>query len=338
MARNIYCGDRDSIDVSQNNNISSNDVELDVLKTSYRNVGMVSNTWGINVPSSHSMLKNTAGSISVYNNDSYCGITNATCTWTVPAGINIAEFQVWGAGGSSVSCNNTSYCSYGAGGDNGEYTYAVASVTPGDTFCLIAGGAYPCGGCHSYFNCNGSGSSVHNDGSTSNCLKLCSCGGVSCYSKMGLQGYCNYHTAFNPYANSQNSNGTFTSTGNDGCMGLHFTRPQFYNGGSADTLGTSVDCAGNITAYAKVPRMIGGFLYCNTSSTYGFWRQVHVDENNDIRLIEASICTGGGCCLDACSLYNKPGLGGPAPIQSSNSQGPIWGGRGRSGKVIVNYK
>jgi len=68
---------------------------------------------------------------------------NSECLWTVPAGVNRVQIQMWGPGGGSsgVCCQGM-----GTGGPNGAYSVIEFNVTPGDTMCLCAGCAYCCYG------------------------------------------------------------------------------------------------------------------------------------------------------------------------------------------------
>lgn len=69
-----------------------------------------------------------------------CG---SNCTWTVPAGITCARFQLWGAGSGS----GPAY-SYGDSpfGSTGAYASAIIPVSTGDIFCMCGGCAYCCYG------------------------------------------------------------------------------------------------------------------------------------------------------------------------------------------------
>lgn len=57
----------------------------------------------------------------------------STCTWTVPAGVTKAGFQLWGGGGGSSSgcC-----CGGHPGGSTGEFISVIMDVTPGDEYIL----------------------------------------------------------------------------------------------------------------------------------------------------------------------------------------------------------
>ena len=97
-------------------------------------------TWA-NIPS----LNTVDGSIKVCDvsasacaNQLRCG---ATCTWTVPAGVTTARFQVWGAGAGSHNM-----CCWGGGmfGGSGAYASVILPVTPGAVYTTCAGCAYCC--------------------------------------------------------------------------------------------------------------------------------------------------------------------------------------------------
>ena len=67
-----------------------------------------------------------------------CG---ADCTWTVPAGINKAMFQIWGAGAPTMPgccCGGSEY------GANGAYAVAIADVCPGATYLMCSACAQCC--------------------------------------------------------------------------------------------------------------------------------------------------------------------------------------------------
>lgn len=56
--------------------------------------------------------------------------------WTVPAGISIAKFELWGAGGGGAGSN---CCMQGVSGGSGAYAHKEISVTPGDRYTLCLG-------------------------------------------------------------------------------------------------------------------------------------------------------------------------------------------------------
>jgi hypothetical protein len=87
------------------------------------------------------ILMVTTGQPLQSNTTYYGGGTN--CSWTVPAGITSAIFEVWGGGGGGGSriCGSTSMCcNQGMPGAGGGYAKYSATVTPGDVYVLCAGG------------------------------------------------------------------------------------------------------------------------------------------------------------------------------------------------------
>ena len=61
-------------------------------------------------------------------------VFNSTGTWTVPAGVTVATFEVWGGGGGGAS-------NHGGGGGGGGYSkVANVSVTPNTTYTVNVGG------------------------------------------------------------------------------------------------------------------------------------------------------------------------------------------------------
>lgn len=83
-------------------------------------------------------LKVCDASGSAAANQIRCG---ASCSWTVPAGVTTARFQVWGAGAGS---HNMCCCGGGMWGGSGAYSSVILPVTPGDTYTVCAGCAYCC--------------------------------------------------------------------------------------------------------------------------------------------------------------------------------------------------
>jgi len=67
-----------------------------------------------------------------------CG---ATCSWTVPAGVTCARFQLWGAGaGRGYGC----CCAFTPFGGTGAYASVIIPVTAGDSYTICAGCAFCC--------------------------------------------------------------------------------------------------------------------------------------------------------------------------------------------------
>jgi hypothetical protein len=79
---------------------------------------------------------------------------STTQTWTVPAGVTCATFEIWGGGGSgSPTCCCT--CTGGSAGSGGAYSLKTVQVTPGSNYTIAAGQ----GGCgtQQWYNSNACG-------------------------------------------------------------------------------------------------------------------------------------------------------------------------------------
>lgn len=66
--------------------------------------------------------------------------SSACCQWTVPNGVSVARFQIWGAGGSAGSgccCGGSTW------GTSGAYASVIIPVTPGCQYTLCSGNTSP---------------------------------------------------------------------------------------------------------------------------------------------------------------------------------------------------
>ena len=95
-------------------------------------------------------------------------------TWTVPAGIKISKFEVWGGGGSGGTPETASFRIYrvGGGGGGGAYAYKNATYNAGSTFYFEIGN----GGSYKTPGSNSGGTSLIKETSSSG-TTLCSAGG-----------------------------------------------------------------------------------------------------------------------------------------------------------------
>lgn len=93
---------------------------------------------------------------------------NSGCSWTVPAGITRAGFQLWGGGGGSSSgcC-----CGGHPGGSTGEYISLIMDVTPGDTYVICNSCTFCCFGFRSGIQLTGGMSCITGPGITSLCAQ-----------------------------------------------------------------------------------------------------------------------------------------------------------------------
>lgn len=82
-------------------------------------------------------IPSPAGTLCVYDSGAYFRGGNS-CTWTVPAGITTARFELWGAGAGSQApiC-----CGHAPTGNSGAYASVCMTVVPGAQYLLCAGAA-----------------------------------------------------------------------------------------------------------------------------------------------------------------------------------------------------
>lgn len=84
----------------------------------------------------------------------FYNVAASSQSWTVPAGVTCATFEIWGAGGAgSPSCCCT--CTGGSPGSGGAYSLKTIPVTPGSSYSIVVGQ----GGCGNmcYYNGNACG-------------------------------------------------------------------------------------------------------------------------------------------------------------------------------------
>lgn len=109
-------------------------------------------------------------------------IGGSACSWTVPANVTSATFEVWGGGGASgVKC--CCYCTTGMGGGAGGYALKTVTVTPGSIYSITAGA----GGAQYYCSstatgCPGGASYVTGTGLSN----FCASGGAGGYGTYAL--------------------------------------------------------------------------------------------------------------------------------------------------------
>jgi len=258
----------------------------------------------------------------------YCGSSGGSTSWTVPAGVTEAQFQIWGAGGNGGGGRN-GCCSFGSMGANGEYNYVWMNVTEGDVFTLCGGGACQGGGCNGAYSCHGCNSYVC--GSNNTCIMAC-----------GGYGYCEVQYGYNyPKANrfgqffatSSGSVGNYCTMSMGICNDVHGEESIRNNGLSGFGCSTS---SYDFIKCAKIPSAVGTIRSCGCmncaihhdqaplpNSTHSFCRNT----------IGWAYC-GGGCL---CTNSGCFGLGGWGTVNTGCCC-VDYGSHGRVGKVCVNYK
>lgn len=107
----------------------------------------------------------------VYGSPGPC-TTGASCTWTVPTGVQRVTFEIWGAGGNGHGACSCSRCHHYQGAQGGSYNTKTISTTAGCQYVVCAGGVYPCYS-RNCTACNGCTSYVTGH----NLSNFCACGG-----------------------------------------------------------------------------------------------------------------------------------------------------------------
>lgn len=288
---------------------------------------------GYQITAQSAMLKNEVATICVGTNDTIWSTeTGTSCTWTVPAGASVAQFQLWGAGGNGTSCDGGGCCSFTSSGGNGEYTYVIMSVTPGDVYCMCAGGGIATTKHNCYSTCACSGCNSFICGSNNTCIV--SCGGTRGYTVF-CDG-CTYPDVMHPYASKQA--GVQMQTNYDQCSGIHFGNPGYRYAGSCTGC---INTDNTLFAQNKIPSVTWGTKACGQSICYMCQWVPWVAPDHAVCMISCGYqgYDYSGCCAaNNFTIHRKPGIGGPGANKSCYSSGPTYGGCANSGSVILKYK
>jgi hypothetical protein len=102
---------------------------------------------------------------------------DSNCSWTVPAGVTRAQFQLWGPGGGT---GQNCCCGGSPFGPSGAYTVVRLNVTAGEVYCLCSGCAFCCLASQTTPGLCGTPSFVCGPG-----LNVCVDSGISCYNYWG---------------------------------------------------------------------------------------------------------------------------------------------------------
>lgn len=293
--------------------------------------------YGITIPGPAQLISSPTGCVVVGDATYYCaGTAGNSCSWTVPAGATMATFQIWGAGGNTSGCCHGNCCAIGYWGGSGEYKFVKMRVTPGQTYTLCAGGACPVGSCYTYQDAFGCNSFVC--GSNSTCIL--SCGGFpGCYSSS-----CVNYTGDMPYPDSVFGCGVWSSNYQAQwfqnylmCQG-QFSRPGArYQGQCQGGFTTN----NTVIAVGQAPSFVGTWYRCTTTDYAYMYSCTPPIVLCNHTVVRKNYGNGngywGGCEFDSSSCYNLPGMGGTPTNWACYSSGSVYGGRGRSGLVIVKY-
>jgi len=269
-----------------------------------------------------------------------CWNCGATCTWTVPAGVTCARFQLWGAGaGSGYGC----CCAFTPFGGTGAYASVIIPVTAGNSYTICSGCAHCCRppqagygnvngyqGCPSYVTGTGLSNFCAEGGESSiGCqLQTRSICGIS-------QGYCMFL-------------GGCVCDNNSVCW-----HPDISSGGQGGT-GSPACCFDNMFPMMSSCRTYYGSATSGTVyGIRGSYGSIAVNCNGTIRVqhppvygfASSSCCCciittnyGGGCSISAINgVMQIPGAGGFANFKCGGGTAGSYGDKGKFGMVCVSY-
>ena len=281
------------------------------------------------------------GGIKVCDASGYyrCG---CSCTWTVPAGVTCARFQLWGAGGASSASKNYGFSPFGS---TGAYASAIIPVTAGCSYTICAGCAYCC---YSSYGSTGRVSGCKSWVQGAGLCRFCAEGGqgtlrdrlamagVRCQARFTDQccteaGGCLCQSG-NYICNAQNCSM---------CKGpMKFTAGSMYHGClTCPDLYTEAGLSENSVIYG-----IRGIWsqYCHDYSQCGY--DIHPPIYGFEMETQCCTCwTTGSCCGYCCGAYfgkgclRYPSAGGWGTYMNSGSDASC-GDAGKFGMVCISYK
>ena len=275
------------------------------------------------------LLSSPAGCLCVVDNsgNNRCG---ASCTWTVPAGVTRAQFQIWGPGGGTGSgccCGGSPF------GATGAFATVILPVTAGCQYVLCAGCAVCCYACRAQHNTTGSSSFVTGFGLTN----FCAMGGYAgTFRRMQVSGKsnCRYQNVV-----CQDSGPCICNTGTDYCFSNSCATCgciPFIADSEQTWYGTATG-----STVLGMPSVLGSG--CLDTNNYGYHEHppvigpCHTAQPNSCCCFSFSSSTCGGCqCGGQLGVMAYPGAGGFATHIMGGCTS-IAGDAGRGGMVRVTW-
>ena len=275
------------------------------------------------------------GEVKVCDTSGYyrCG---ASCTWTVPAGVTKARFQMWGAGGGAnkppCCCGHTVF------GSTGAYASVIVPVEAGWTYTLCAGCAYCCYGYTTENHRRWSGHCSFVQGCK--LCNLCASGGQgSLGTWMAMSGApCTCR-----YTYYTNGNGMrYCNQGSDWCWDGENSQGEVGYIAGAGYHGNIKDIA-EPTAENVVYGLRGIWPNnCWDGNHYGY--EIHPPTWDGDKVNDSTCCvqyTSGNCCGCQCSAWAMdcirfPGAGAWGSHAMGGGNG-LYGDSGKFGMVHVCY-
>lgn len=280
------------------------------------------------------------------------------CTWTVPAGVTRARFQIWGAGGRSGSgccCGGSTW------GGNGAYASIIIPVTAGCQYVLTAGCA-----CTTpiLWNQNGGGRSQSSSVTGYGLANFCAMGGADaahwCFmaydqgTTQRFNGCCRWASADcfaagGCICNGQNDFCFANSCSSCGCIGFSCSNTTKFYGCSTLAFNSSTIDKMYGSHVAGIVGLNGSMCFDTNFYGYGYAAPVYgySSEATDCLSFQNGYTCGGLCCNHAGYNYRRyPGAGGTmsalfggctAMCDPSGNIASCGGDIGRSGMVCVTY-
>ena len=265
------------------------------------------------------------------NSQFNCG---ASCSWTVPAGVTRARFQLWGAGGGGALAR---CCGGSPFGSTGAYASVIIPVTAGDSYTICSGCAFCCFSCNSNYNSF--------QGRVPGCPSFVTGTGLCNFCANGGQGRLGNWMA--AYGRTNTNRLGFINYNSAGpcfcCMGSHYC---FNN--SCATCGAIGYVPGaayfGTTTSATAPSIVYGIRgmwpsICFNTDHHGY--QCHppiygFESTSQCALSWTSTCCAGGFRA-ACGYLQIPGAGSYASTTMGGCTCSQCGDMGRMGMVCVTF-
>jgi len=287
--------------------------------------------WGL-IPTQPEAGGNFDSGFKVCDTSGYyrCG---SSCTWTVPAGVTCARFQIWGSGaGTGSSC----CCGWTHIGPSGAYASVIIPVTEGDTYTLCGGCAYCCYGTRGQVTVQGCPSYVTGTGLTNFCAEGGKAGmfcemKVRCSMALICCNYCIYSAGSACICTTgtdvciEGNQGGYTCSNSAGAVNIRKSCAMYYGSAASGTV------YGIQGAYHLTSEGNGAVLCVRHAPVYGF--------PND-SCCHCCIATSGRAGLErsACAGYMQiPSAGGWAAFTCAGCATHC-GDAGRMGMVCVSWK
>ena len=291
-------------------------------------------------------LPSVTGTVLVCATDATYWRCGATCTWTVPAGATMVQFELWGPGaGSGSGC----CCAIVPFGQTGAFASIIIPAVPGCQYTVCAGCAYCCYVSRTTHNTYGGASYVTGYG----LCNLCAQGGSAniCYRTME-QIYRNC----GPAGQHQLSSDKYISS-----YGCCFGQPICNSGSDTCQVGSYASCgvipmaftsstvdvnSGNFYGYSPVTHKQAYGIpsmwpeMCWDTNNYGYVKHppIYGFENVSQCCITSSGTNICGWCNSAwCKDFMRiPGAGGSASFLYGGATSNC-GDAGRFGMVRITY-